>query len=74
MYASYYTRAVYASAYPRGHRSSTLTHTAGDDGLPLCGKVLASSLINDPCAQDPTEPPTCKTCAKRDPRFSQPTL
>jgi hypothetical protein len=68
----YETRAVLAAAYRR-QESTMLTHTVKIDTYesevgPLCRRVYLDSLA-DPCADDPSAPPTCPVCRKRDPRF-----
>lgn len=65
------TRAVLAGAY-RARIAVTLTHAAeldaaGDPVRVLCGRVDPESLA-DPLAGDPSAPPTCATCRRRDPR------
>jgi len=74
MTARYETRAVAAAAYPQGHWKDDhpvfLTHTADTETKqPLCKRVRYDSLLDDSYAQAPEEPPTCKTCLRRDPRY-----
>jgi len=70
----YMTVGVLAGAY-KGNRlnlASLLTHTVNiETGMPFC-KVKADSLCDDEYAYRPEQlmaEPTCKVCAKRDPRF-----
>lgn len=64
------TFALTATAYVDSSKG-TLTHACDVDTLkPLCGKVKASSILDDLCATDPDAPATCPACAKKDPRFA----
>lgn len=67
----YETRAVLAAVY-RGKEREGLTHTViVENGKPeklLCKSVKLDSLA-DPLAMDTSEPPTCKTCLRKDARF-----
>ena len=56
----------------KGLKSAGLTHSCDASTLrPLCGKVKASSILDDDLATSPNEPPTCKVCLRLDKRFRE---
>jgi hypothetical protein len=72
MPSNFETRAVLAGAYLPGSRASYLTHAVevdehGNELRVLCPRVKLENLA-DKFASSTTKPPTCTTCAKRDPR------
>lgn len=70
------TRGILAGAYVRQDDARTcLTHAVEvteHDGWPiraLCGKVKVENIVPDRDGfTNPADVPTCKTCARRDPR------
>jgi hypothetical protein len=73
------TREVLASAYLSGRRSHTyLTHSVvaddrGNEIRVLCNRVnlmRVADHLSNPAGLN--EPPTCKMCLRRDPRFAVP--
>jgi hypothetical protein len=63
------TQAVAGSAYRVNDDRGCLTHAVDiAAGTPLCGRVKPQHLLDDACAQDPNEAPTCHVCLSRDPR------
>jgi len=50
-----------------------LTHSYDPETQTVCcGRVNPDSVLEDEKAIDTSEPPTCKTCFRKDPRFAKP--
>ena len=68
----YQTRAVLAGSYATSASPTMLTHTVAIDESDaetlLCDRVAWESLA-DPMAWDVDAKPSCRVCARRDPRF-----